>query len=134
MSKQLTFFLFICTIIQAQTQGNRLAIYGRITSDAPLIENIHILNKNSNKGTISNINGGFYIPVKENDTLVISGIQFYKKEIRITKQLINSKKVIVTLFQKVNELQEIEIYKKQFSKIFNSGKDRLIQRTSGFRS
>ena len=80
MSKLPTFFLFICTIIQAQTQGKRLTISGRIISDAPSIENIHILNINSNKGTISNINGNFSIPVKENDTLVISGIQFYKKK------------------------------------------------------
>jgi len=111
MSKQLTFFLLICTIIQAQAQENRLTVSGSIISDAPSIENIHILNKNSNKGTLSNISGYFSISVKENDTLVFSGIQYYKKEILITKEIIKNKIISVQLFQKINKLDEIEIYK-----------------------
>ena len=109
MSKQLTFFLFVCTILQTLAQEKRVVISGIIISDAQSKENIHILNKNSSKGTISNIHGNFTIPVKEDDTLVFSGIQFYKKEIFITKQIINNRKIHIELFQKINELDEVEV-------------------------
>ena len=109
MSKLLTFFLFICTIILTNAQENRVLISGSITSNTQSEENIHIHNKNSQKGTISNSKGEFSIPVKENDTLVFSGIQFYKKEIRITKEIIENKIISVKLFQKINELDEVEI-------------------------
>lgn len=109
MSKQLTFFLFICTIIQTNAQENRVLISGSIISDTQTEENIHIHNKNSQKGAISNHQGEFSIPVKENDTLVFSGIQFYKKEIFITKQILINRKIHVELFQKINELDEVEV-------------------------
>ena len=104
-----TLFVFLYVITQSYAQEQVVIISGIILSNATLKENIHILNKNSNKGTISNKNGGFTIPVKENDTLIISGIQFYKKEILITKNIIENKTVIVSIFQKINELQEVEI-------------------------
>jgi len=111
MSKQLAFLLFICTIIQTQAQEKRVIISGRIISDSQSAENIHIHNKNSKKGAVSYSQGEFSIPVKENDTLVFSGIQFYKKEIRITKEVIENKIISVKLFQKINELDEVEIDK-----------------------
>ncbi len=109
MLKQLTFFLFFSAVIQNHAQENRIVTSGKINSDALSIENIHILNKNSKKGTISNKYGEFKIPVKVNDTLIFSGIQFYKKEIRITEQLIKNKVITIELFQKINELDEVEI-------------------------
>ena len=100
------FFLFV---IKTLAQDNRLPIQGIITSDSLVIGNIHIVNKTSQKGAISNNFGKFTIPVKENDTLIFSGIQFYSKELQITKQQIKSKFIIIDLFQKINTLNEIEI-------------------------
>ncbi len=109
MSKPLTYLLFICAIIQTQAQEKRVIISGRIISDAKSKDNIHILNISSRKGTISNSQGKFVIPAKENDSLVISGIQFYKKEILITNKIIADRKIHIELFQKINELDEVEI-------------------------
>ena len=109
MSKPLTYLLFICAIIQTQAQEKRVIISGRIISDAKSKDNIHILNISSRKGTISNSQGKFVIPVKEHDTLVFSGIQFYKKEILITKKIITDRKITIKLFQKINELDEVEV-------------------------
>ena len=100
-------FLFVTTLFYSQEQ--RVTISGRLISDAQSKENIHILNKNSNKGTISNKNGDFTISVKANDTLIITGIQFFKKEIRITKDIIENKTVSIIIFQKINELDEVEL-------------------------
>ena len=109
MSKPLTYLLFICAIIQTQAQEKRVVISGLIISDVKSKYNIHILNLNSKKGTISNSAGKFRIPVKVNDTLLLSGIQFYKKEILITNTIITNGRITVTLFQKINELDEVEL-------------------------
>ena len=60
-------------------QDSRIIIKGSIMSDSIFVDNTHIVNKNSNKGSISNNYGEFSISVKENDTLLISGIQYYNK-------------------------------------------------------
>lgn len=109
MSKPLTYLLFICAIIQTQAQKKRVIISGTIINDSKSLVNIHILNKNSRKGTISNNQGKFRIPVKVNDILIFSGVQFYKKELLITNIIVANRRITVTLFQKINELDEVEI-------------------------
>jgi len=109
MSKPLTYLLFICAIIQTQAQEKRVIISGTIINESKSIENIHILNKNSRKGTISNGQGNFRIPVKVNDTLIFSGVQFYKKEILINNIIVINRRITVKLFQKINELDEVEV-------------------------
>ncbi len=109
MINQLTFLIFFFTVLQFHAQDNDIEITGKIINDSLSIENIHIINKNSGKATISNQYGEFKIPVKVNDTLVFSGIQFYIKEIRITKKIIRNKTITVKLFQKINELDEVEV-------------------------
>ncbi len=109
MINQLTLLIFFFTVLQFHAQEKRIVISGKINSDALSVENIHIINKNSGKATISNQYGEFKIPVKMNDTIMLSGIQFYKKEITITKQLIKKKLITIELFQKINELDEVEL-------------------------
>ncbi len=109
MINQLTFLIFFFTVLQFHAQDNDIEITGRIINDSLSVENIHIINKNSNKATISNQYGAFKIPVKVDDTLVFSGIQFYTKEIHVTKKIVRNKTITIKLFQKINELDEVEI-------------------------
>lgn len=106
---QLYLILTLLFVLKIQAQDDRYQIKGIITSDSVAIENIHIINKNSKKGTVSNQFGEFKIPVKVNDTLVFSGIQFYTKVLQITKKQIESKLIRIDLFQKINTLDEVEI-------------------------
>ena len=109
MTKQLTIIFFIAFLYQSQAQVIRHFITGRISNDSISVESIHVLNKNTKKGTISNQFGMFKIPVKENDTLIFEGIQFKSKEIVVTQKMINTKSFEVTLIQNVNELATVEI-------------------------
>ncbi|MBJ2172636.1 hypothetical protein JBL43_00190 [Aureibaculum sp. A20] len=104
-------FLYIIFFLSSIgfAQQERIIIYGNIKSDGAELENIHILNKNSKKGSITNSKGEFTIEIKEKDTLVITGIQFYYLEIPITNNHISNKILSVDLFQKTNELDEVEI-------------------------
>lgn len=109
MTKQLTVLFLVGFCMQLHSQINRNNIIGAVHNDSILVEAIHIYNKNTHKGTISNQFGVFKIPVKENDTLVFDGIQFKKKEIVITKQLLKNKLFNIVLEQNINELQTVEI-------------------------
>ena len=57
-----------------QSQENRVLISGEIKNDSVPIENVHIINKSSQKGTITNRIGQFKISVTDKDTLMISDI------------------------------------------------------------
>lgn len=106
--KQLTIpiLLFTVNLICAQEET---VLLGKVTNDSLSVEGIHIFNKSSGKGTITNQNGEFNMPVKLNDTLSISGIQFFYREILITKDMILHNRIAIDLYQKINVLDAVEI-------------------------
>jgi len=108
--KNNTFLLLLISFSTiGYTQDQRTTIYGDVKSDIKQLENIHVINKNTNKGTITDTKGIFQVAVKENDTLIFSGIQFYYLEIAIDKQNITNKTITVDLLQKINVLDEITV-------------------------
>jgi hypothetical protein len=109
MIRKLLFFILILTALISYSQSERINISGKILSEIEAVEGVHIINKNSEKGTVTNANGDFKILVKANDTLLISAVQFYFMEILITAQIITDKFVTIDLLQKINELQEVEV-------------------------
>ena len=106
---QLNLIIILFFTIYLSAQSDQIIIHGKITNDSVALENIHIINTNSKKGAITNNKGVFQIPVKLNDTLIFSGIQFYSKKLQITKQIIKNKFIQIDLFQKINTLAEVEI-------------------------
>ena len=106
--KLLSIFLTL-TALLSHSQSDRINIRGKVFNDMEDVEGVHIINKNSEKGTITNANGDFKISVKANDILIISGVQFYFREILITGQIITDRYVTIDLLQKINELQEVEV-------------------------
>jgi len=109
VTKPFVILIFITVFFPCSAQVVRHSVIGHIDNDSLSVENIHILNKNTNKGTISNKYGMFKIPVKVNDTLVIDGIQFQKKEFIVTDKIFRNKAFDLTLLQKINKLQTVEI-------------------------
>jgi len=123
MTKQLAFLLIVGFFYQTHAQVVRRSIIGRVINDSISVESIHIINKNTKKGTISNQYGVFKIPVALNDTLIFEGIQFKKKELVITAQMLKIKSVEITLTQNINKLQTVEIKNVNLSgKLFNDAK------------
>ena len=103
------FFVLIAFSANLLAQENRQLITGKVFNDSVLVSNIHIINKNIKQGTITNHKGIFKIPVKINDTLQLSGIQFNAKMVIIRKNHIENKAINIFLSLKTNELEEIEI-------------------------
>ena len=109
MIRKLLFCILILTSLFSYSQSDRINISGKVFNDMEAVEGVHIINKNSEKGTITNVSGDFNISVQENDTLLISGVQFYFREILITEKIITDRFVTIDLLQKINELEEVEV-------------------------
>jgi len=71
------------------------------------VEGIHVFNKTYQKYTITDSNGKFKIPVRVNDTVAFSGIQYDLKTVVITEELIENDLLEVALNTKINELDEV---------------------------
>ena len=112
MPKKLLYLLIIFIPFFTFGQEGRVLIHGNITFNSAFVENVHIINKNSHKATVSNEFGKFEIPVKENDTLLFSAIQFQSKYLIIAKKLIESpQQLSIILNPKINNLNEVIVKK-----------------------
>lgn len=107
--KNLFLVAFLITL-NLSAQDRTVVLFGKITSDSLAVENVHIINKSSNRGTISNKNGTFNLTVKENDTIHFSDIQFKTKTVIITKQDVQNEILNVHLIYKTNKLEEVVLY------------------------
>lgn len=104
--KNLYFFVFLVTL-NLSAQDRTVILKGKIVSDSIPVGNVHVINKTSQRGTLSNDLGVFKIYVKENDTLIFSDIQYVYKIIIINKNHIKSREITIKLFQKNNQLPEV---------------------------
>ena len=99
--------LFLLLPAMLLSQEDRVLLSGLVRNDSLPIENAHIINKTSRKGSISGKNGEFQISAKAQDTLIISEIQ-YGGVIRIvTKAEYKSGKITVVMQAQDQELEEV---------------------------
>lgn len=103
----LCLFCFLCLSFLVHGQENRVLISGEIKNDSIPIENVHIINKNSQKGTISNKLGQFKILATDKDTLMISDIQYQNKIILVNHDHLLNKFIEINLMELTNELDEV---------------------------
>lgn len=84
-------------------------ISGEVKNDSIPIENVHIINKNSQKGSISNKMGQFKISVTDKDTLLISDIQYQNKLMVVNRNHLVEKFIYINLMELNNELDEVVV-------------------------
>ena len=109
----LLFFTLFCftTIFSQQKKSFKLS--GTITSDTLAIENAHIINKTNLKGTITNSNGQFILPVKVGDSLFVSHINFANKVFVVSIAEKITQKTIISLNYKTHVLEEVTLKKRR---------------------
>jgi|TARA_B110000908_G_scaffold168142_1_gene222446 hypothetical protein len=88
---------------------HRKNISGIVLFQNQPLSNVHIMNKNTQIGTISNDNGLFKIPIKENDSLFISHINYKEIFIIVTNKHTSSLNLKIILDEKIEILNEITI-------------------------
>lgn len=105
-----SFFLVFLLIFSAHLfSQDRVLLKGEILADS-IEAPIHIINITAEKGTVTEANGEFSIEVRENDLLLFSSVQFQKKEILITAEILSSKVLKVELQKDLTELDEVRLH------------------------
>ena len=105
--KAFCFWMMICLPLGVLSQESRSMITGTLRSDTTRIENAHVINKTSKKGSITDALGKFRISAKEGDTLIISDIQYEGKIIVLDKQQMASGDLEIELEVLTEELEEV---------------------------
>ncbi|NAS14121.1 carboxypeptidase-like regulatory domain-containing protein [Poritiphilus flavus] len=107
---RLFLLLFLLTSIPALAQNEfRRSLEGSVRHQGKIIQDVHVMNITSNKATITDANGNFSISVRLNDTIRFSAVQYKKKQLVITASILESKGMVVSLEQFVNELDEVVV-------------------------
>lgn len=88
---------------------NRVEVHGLIYAITNDVEAVAVYNTSSNKGTITNEKGAFILEVAEHDVIDISALQFEKQTVIITKEVIESKLLKISLQEHVNKLAEVTV-------------------------
>lgn len=82
-------------------------VSGKVTAmeDGEGIPGVNVLEKGTNNGTVTDINGDYSLEVSENTTLVFSSVGYTTEEIVIGNQSV----IDVSLTQNIQELQELVV-------------------------
>lgn len=108
-NKLLFFFLSLFSSALSAQNFFSKNLEGRVFSKDGDVAATHVLNKTTNKATITDIDGFFSIQVHLNDTLLFSAVQFKKKQLIITSEIQHQKVLQVLLEDVVNELDEVTV-------------------------
>ncbi|WP_299275761.1 carboxypeptidase-like regulatory domain-containing protein [uncultured Psychroserpens sp.] len=110
--RKIDYILVIIVSIFTLVNGNAQTIIlkGKVVASSDL-ESIHVLNITAQKFTVTNDKGDFEIPAKLNDTLLISSVQYTPQNIAVTKTTIEMRSIVITLSDRVNELDEVVVGK-----------------------
>ncbi len=119
--KKVIVLLLSLTPFFSWSQEKPIIISGQVFVDSIPLNDVHIINKALEVGTITDDNGFFEIPVKKGDILIISHVSLNVKEHTITKENITTKKLKFSLDNKSYMLSEVVIGKTKG--IFHIDKD-----------
>lgn len=110
MVKNNLLFLFASLLMYVSVQSQTIEIKGIVLAGGD-VENIHVINKSSNKFTTTNQLGGFKIQAKALDTIVFSSVQYKLKAIVVTFTNIKEQRLTVKLIENVNVLDQVVVGK-----------------------
>lgn len=107
----LLFFVSLSGFSQEQKKSKDSVVQGRVINaqDGKVVENVHVLNLNQVKGTLTNTSGEFTIPAAVNDTLYFSYLGFKAIKVRVTNDMINFPGTVVELTELAYALEEVVI-------------------------
>jgi hypothetical protein len=96
------------SIVRAQDNDRRLLMGKVIYQNIP-VANEYVINTTSEKATITNEQGEFAIEVRVGDELAFTAVNYQYKLVGITQELLDKNRLVVTVNEKVTELDEVVI-------------------------
>lgn len=101
--------LFLLNFSFAYGQDSQNKLQGRVFSTSNDVTAVHVSNTTENRGTITDFNGYFEISAHLGDTLVFSAVQFKRKEMVVTPEILDSRLFLVALEDALTELNEVVV-------------------------
>lgn len=104
------FFLYlIISFLTIVFSYGQKTIYGVVKVENASAEGIHVTNLVSEKATITNEKGEFWLDVKEDDLIVFSAVHLNYWRKSISANDIKTEKIEVVMTTKVSELEEVVV-------------------------
>lgn len=98
-----------CVCFTAVAQEFSSKLQGQIYSIDGDVAATHVSNISLNKGTITDAKGFFSISVRLNDTLVFSAVQFKRKELVVTLEVLKEELIRIPLDASLIKLDEVVV-------------------------
>ncbi|WP_029038354.1 peptidase associated/transthyretin-like domain-containing protein [Salinimicrobium xinjiangense] len=110
MNKLLLSILFISLIVFGARSQERVEISGTIIVPAGYTSSgVHVYNKSSGKGNVSDSKGNFELRVKEGDSVYFTALQFKELLVVIDGGIVEKGRLVVEIFEGVNTLPEVVV-------------------------
>lgn len=110
MKSKLFLLLFACLSQFTFAQTHKL-LRGKVMSDHFVLENVDVINKNTEMVTKTNEKGEFILAASVNDSILFYDKDYHLKGIKLSLEDLEANNMIVTIDQKPEELKEIVIRK-----------------------
>ena len=107
MFKNLFLFLAFAAVQVDAQQTSRLLLKGKVTTDVSVLEGIYVINKKTEKVSITNQEGCFKIQAAVGDTLLFKATQFREIKIFLTQKDFEQEILIVKMNPVINQLNEV---------------------------
>ena len=106
MFKNILFFIFVIHFSYSQ---DRELIQGKVIYRNIDVPAANVINNTAQSSTITNDQGEFEIYAKEGDEIIFSSVQYIIRTVRVNKEILKNKRIIVQINQRVRELDEVVI-------------------------
>ena len=120
----LAFLLFGLGISNAQ-DDTRTLLRGKVLYRNSNVANENVINATSEFATITNDNGEFGIRVKAGDELVFTAVNYQILQIKVTQEMIDNKRLVVEVNEKVTELDEVVVSPENQEKFLQLQNERI---------
>lgn len=100
------FLAFAATTVLSQ-EAPRTQLKGKVTTDFSVLEGIYVINKNTQKASVTNQEGNFSIQAAVGDTLLFSASQFKQTKLLLTQDHFAQGILYVKVMPLMNQLREV---------------------------
>ena len=100
------FLAFVAMQVVAQ-ENPRILLKGRLTADFSVLEGVYVINKKTEKASITDQEGHFKVQAVVGDTLLFSATQFRELKMVLTAKDFEQEMILVKMKPVVNQLDEV---------------------------
>ena len=102
------YFLFLLLPILVMGQ-DRKPIKGRLIYRNVNVVAANVVNNTAQLNTITDGEGAFEIPVAFGDEVIFSSVQYLIRTVKITSEILQKNRLIITVNEKINALEEVVV-------------------------